>query len=57
MRSARLSRWAPVRSWLALRSRPLVRVGLLAGLILAGILIYFAALWAAGVKVLRLLRR
>jgi putative peptidoglycan lipid II flippase len=36
--------------WTALRAQPLERVGLLAAMLAASAIIYFAALWAAGVK-------
>ncbi len=42
--------------WIALRANTLGRVGLLAAVMGGGAAIYFAALWAAGVKVSRLLR-
>ncbi|MDD0816703.1 murein biosynthesis integral membrane protein MurJ [Curvibacter sp. HBC28] len=43
--------------WVALREQPWRRIGLLAALLLGSVLIYFGALWAAGVKLLQLLRR
>ena len=36
--------------WIALRAHALERAGLLAGMLAASALIYFVALWAAGVK-------
>jgi len=44
-------------AWLTLRETPLVRVALLAGVMLGAMLIYFGALWAAGLKLRHLLRR
>ncbi|MDD0840499.1 murein biosynthesis integral membrane protein MurJ [Curvibacter sp. HBC61] len=44
-------------AWVALREQPWHRVGLLAALLLGSVLIYFGALWAAGVKLRQLLRR
>ncbi len=43
--------------WLALKAEKLKRIGLLALFISGGVAIYFAAVWAAGVKVRQLLRR
>ena len=43
--------------WLALKAEKLKRIGLLALLISGSIAIYFAAIWATGVKVRQLLRR
>jgi putative peptidoglycan lipid II flippase len=37
--------------WIALRAHPLERVGLLAAILAASAVIYFGALWAAGLKV------
>jgi putative peptidoglycan lipid II flippase len=38
-------------NWTALRAHPLERAGLMAGMLAVSAVIYFAALWAAGVKV------
>jgi putative peptidoglycan lipid II flippase len=43
--------------WTGLRSEPLLRVGLLAGVLAASAALYFTAAWAAGLKLRRLLRR
>ncbi|MBV8621729.1 MAG: murein biosynthesis integral membrane protein MurJ [Curvibacter sp.] len=43
--------------WVALRAHPLVRVGWLALVMALAVLVYFGALWAAGVKLRRLLHR
>ena len=43
--------------WIALRANGWQRVGLLAGLMAASALLYFGALWAAGLKLRALLRR
>lgn len=44
-------------AWLDMRDEPLKRAGLLALTMLAAALVYFGALWAAGLKLRRLLRR
>lgn len=44
-------------AWLGLRETPFVRVALLGGVMLGAMLIYFGALWAAGLKLRHLLRR
>ena len=43
--------------WIALRAHGWQRVGLLAALMAASVLLYFGALWAAGLKLRALLRR
>ncbi len=43
--------------WLALQSTIVIRIGLLALVIIAGAAIYFIACWAAGLKLMALLRR
>ena len=43
--------------WIALRANGWQRVGLLAALMAASVLLYFGALWAAGLKLRALLRR
>ena len=44
-------------SWTGLRAESLKRIGLLALILLASSAIYFGALWAAGLKVRKLMRR
>ncbi|WP_395060609.1 murein biosynthesis integral membrane protein MurJ [Polaromonas sp.] len=44
-------------SWTALRAEAFKRIGLLALVLLASAAIYFGALWAAGLKVRKLMRR
>ncbi|MCM2341585.1 murein biosynthesis integral membrane protein MurJ [Rhodoferax sp.] len=44
-------------AWTALRAESLKRIGLLASILLASGLIYFSALWAAGMKLRQFLRR
>ena len=43
--------------WMGLRSQSLIRVGLLGLILLGSAVIYFGALWAAGLKVRQLFRR
>ncbi|MFN3376240.1 MAG: murein biosynthesis integral membrane protein MurJ [Burkholderiaceae bacterium] len=43
--------------WVALRAQPGLRVSLLAGFIVASVVLYFGALWAAGLQWRQLLRR
>ncbi|MFY3384393.1 murein biosynthesis integral membrane protein MurJ [Paracidovorax sp. MALMAid1276] len=43
--------------WVGMRGRSLQRVGLLAGLMVAAAVVYFGALWAAGLKLRQVLRR
>ncbi|HZY20389.1 MAG TPA: murein biosynthesis integral membrane protein MurJ [Ramlibacter sp.] len=43
--------------WVALRSQPALRVGLLGGVLVAAAGIYFAALWAAGVQLRQFVTR
>ena len=50
--------WAAhTTDWLALQSRSLQRIGLLAAVLCASAVIYFGALWAAGLKLRHLVRR
>ena len=44
-------------SWVDLRAQPLQRVGLLAAVLVAAAVIYFGALWAAGVKLRQFVAR
>jgi putative peptidoglycan lipid II flippase len=44
-------------AWLDMRGEPLKRAGLLALTMLAAAVVYFGALWAAGLKLRRLLKR
>jgi len=44
-------------SWIDLRAQPLQRVGLLAAMLVAAAVIYFGALWAAGVKLRQFVAR
>ena len=44
-------------NWIAMRAQSLQRVGLLAALMAASAVIYFGALWAAGLKLRQMLRR
>jgi putative peptidoglycan lipid II flippase len=44
-------------SWVDLRAQPLQRVGLLATVLAAAAVIYFGALWAAGVKLRQFVAR
>ncbi|MBU0829052.1 MAG: murein biosynthesis integral membrane protein MurJ [Gammaproteobacteria bacterium] len=43
--------------WVGMRSQSLQRVGLLAALMFAAAVLYFGALWAAGLKLRKMLRR
>lgn len=43
--------------WVAMRSAKWQRIGLLAGIMVASALLYFGALWAAGLKLRKMLRR
>lgn len=43
--------------WVAMRSAKWQRIGLLAGLMVASAALYFGALWAAGLKLRKMLRR
>ena len=43
--------------WIAMRSQSLQRVGLLAAVMVAAVVLYFGALWAAGLKLRQMLRR
>ncbi|RZJ09448.1 MAG: murein biosynthesis integral membrane protein MurJ [Acidovorax sp.] len=43
--------------WIDMRGQTLKRIGLLAGLMVAAAVLYFGALWAAGLKLRQLLRR
>jgi putative peptidoglycan lipid II flippase len=43
--------------WVGMRSQSLQRVGLLAALMAAAAVLYFGALWAAGLKLRKMLRR
>ena len=43
--------------WIAMRAQSLQRVGLLAALMAASAVLYFGALWAAGLKLRKMLRR
>ncbi len=43
--------------WIAMRAQSLQRVGLLAALMAASAVLYFGALWAAGLKLRQMLRR
>jgi putative peptidoglycan lipid II flippase len=43
--------------WVAMRSAKWQRIGLLAGLMAASAVLYFGALWAAGLKLRKMLRR
>lgn len=43
--------------WIAMRAQSLQRVGLLAALMIASAVLYFGALWVAGLKLRKMLRR
>ena len=43
--------------WIAMRAQSLQRVGLLAAVMVAAVVLYFGALWAAGLKLRQMLRR
>ena len=50
--------WASLQfDWIALQAQGLQRVALLAALIVAAVLLYFGALWAAGLPLRQMLRR